>query len=137
MTMTLDSHAPSAASTPAEMSSGAAQHTTNATKARTPRRVGDRVDSFIGVPSSATSSSPCPAQASDPFGADATTRGQMVAVLLGQLTAVFQDAPHPSVGNPVRHLAASALGFDEAAPPQTRQVIRHPALTDAQRVDQL
>lgn len=61
----------------------------------------------------------------------------MLAVLLGQLTALLQDAPHPPVGNPIRHLATGTLRVDEAAPPQTRQVIRDLALTNPQRVNQL
>ena len=73
----------------------------------------------------------------DPVRTDPATRRQMFAVLLGHLAAVFQDAPQPSVGNPVRHLSAFSLPFNEAAPAQARQVIRHLALTHPECVDEL
>jgi hypothetical protein len=125
MAMAFDNQAPTTATTPAETSSGAAQHATSAATARIPRPAPERVGrGAISAPS-------------NPVGTDAATRREMFAVLFGQFTALLQDSPHPSVRNSVRHLAAGTLGFDEAAPPQTREVVRDLALSNPERVNEL
>src|SRR5262245_29801404 len=127
MTIALRSQVPTAASTPAEMITGPAQQTTTATAARTVSPAPARLESPIR----------CPPLSLGPVGTDPATRHQVRAVLVGELASVFQDASHAPVGDAVRHLAAGALGLDEAAPPQTGKMVRHLALTDPECVDEL
>src|SRR5262249_46329598 len=126
MMTALRSQVPTAASTPAEINAGPAQHTSNATTASAPRPVPDRFASPM-----------CCSSLLDPVRADPAARTQVLAVLVGELPALLQDAPHPSIGDAVGHVTARPLPFDEAAPAQARQVIGDLALTDTERVDEL